>query len=445
MRHSNSRPWPLHVDTHTVYMESGLIPAGGFKIYKVETDRTFERSFICGTPYQRTTFGDEIAPRNNCLENEFLKVTINSNGTFDLTDKENGREYKNLHCFEDTGEVGDGWINLPPNNNRTYLSTACQAEIWCENNGPLSATIGMKHKMELPKWGERPDSFFGSHTKRSDVTDVLDITTYLTLQKGSKRLDIKVEIDNNISDHRLRVLYPTELSADYSYAAGHFGVDKRPVMSKKSGAEYWQDMQTLPQQTFVDVTNGKVGLAFINNSLTEYELSDDGQATLALTLLRCVQNRICTERRAINNFVEQNGMQCFGKQTATYSIYPHKGNWDEGDVYLQAQKYNVDVTVMQTAAHKRGEIKPGSSLYRLDNENLVMTAFKKCEDRDTLIFRFFNPTDAEQTAELSFFKEIKQAYRCNLNEERQEEIKVENNTISISANGCKIVTVEVVF
>ena len=441
----NSRPWPLHVDTHTVYLESGVIPAGGFKVYKVDKKRTFERSFICGPTYQRTTFGNEIAYRNDEMENEFLKVTVNPNGTFNLTDKETGREYHDLHCFEDTGEVGDFWINLPPFHNRTYVSTASQASVWCENNGNLSATIGIKVEMELPKSGERPNCFFGVGTKRNDETDILSVVTYLTLNKGSKRLDVKVEIDNNIRDHRLRVLYPTDLTADYSYAAGHYGVDKRPVMSKKSGKEYWQDMQTLPQQTFVDVTNGKEGLAFVNNSLTEYELSDDGRATLALTLLRCVKNRICTERRAINDFPEQEGGQCLGKQTATYAIYPHKGDWEEGHVYREAQEFNAGVAVMQTAAHKRGAIKPGTDLIRLSNENLVMTAFKKCEDRNTLIFRFFNPTETAQTAELSFFSEIKEAYLCNLNEERQEKLKTEKNKLSISANGCKIVTVELVW
>ena len=441
----NSRPWPLHVDTHTVYIESGVIPAGGFKVYKAETKRTFERSFICGPTYQRTTSGDEIAQANDMLENEYLKVTVNSNGTFDLTDKETGRVYKDLHCFEDTGEVGDYWINLPPFNNRTYVTTASNASVWCENNGPLSATVGIKHKMELPKSGDRPGCFFGSGTKRSDETDILEITSYITLQKGSRRLDVKVEIDNNIKDHRLRVLYPTGLSADYSCAAGHYGVDKRPVMSKKSGKEYWQDMQTLPQQTFVDVTNGKEGLAFVNNSLTEYELSDDGRATLALTLLRCVKNRICTERRAINDFPEQEGGQCLGKRTAAYAIYPHKGDWEEGGVYRQAQEFNAGVTVMQTAAHKRGSIKPGSSLYSIDNEKLVMSAFKKCEDRDSLILRFFNPTDTEQTAVISFAGDIKAAYLCNLNEERISDIAADKNSIKTTAQKGKIVTVEIGF
>ena len=441
----NSRPWPLHVDTHTVYMDSGLIPAGGFKVYKVETNRTYERSFICGTPYQRTTFGDEIAVRNDCLENEFIKVEINCNGTFNLTDKENGRVYKDLHCFEETGEVGDGWITLPPNNNRTYLSTASQAAVWCENNGPLSATIGIKHKMEVPKWGERPNCFFGSGTKRSDITEILEITSYLTLQKGSRRLDVKVEINNNVTNHRVRVLYPTELCADYSYAAGHYGVDKRPVMSKKSGVEYWQDMQTLPQQTFVDVTDGEVGLAFVNDSLTEYELSDDGKATLALTLLRSIHNRICTERRAINKYDEQPDMQCQGLQTATYALYPHKGNWEEGDVYEQAQQFNAGVTVMQTAAHKRGYIKPGSSMYALTNKKLVMSAFKKAEDRDTLIFRFYNPTQDEQTTQIAFFKNIKNAYLCNLNEERINELAVDENKLEFTAQKGKIITIELEF
>ena len=441
----NSRPWPLHVDTHTVYIDSGLIPAGGFKIYKAETKRTFERSFICGPSYQRTTFGDEIAQANDVLENEFLKVTVNANGTFDMLDKEHNKLYKDLHCFEDTGEVGDGWINLPPNNNRTYVTTASNASVWCENNGPLSATIGIKHKMELPKSGDRPHCFFGSGTKRSDDTDILEITSYITLQKGSKRLDVKVEIDNNIADHRLRVLYPTGLNADYSYAAGHYGVDKRPVMSKESGVEFWQDMQTLPQQTFVDVTNGKEGLAFVNDSLTEYELKNDGKATLALTLLRSVKNIICTERRATNVFPEQNGMQCFGKQTATYAIYPHKGDWEQGNVYAEAQQFNAGVTVMQTAAHKRGNIKPGTSLYSVSNDKLIMSAFKKAEDRDTLIFRFFNPTGKDQKGDIKFFKTIKNAYICNLNEERMEEINAKGDTLSVKAGPSKIVTIEIEF
>ncbi|MBR3300812.1 MAG: alpha-mannosidase, partial [Clostridia bacterium] len=310
---------------------------------------------------------------------------------------------------------------------------------------PLSATIGIKHKMELPKSGERPECFFGSGTKRNDETDILEITSYLTLKKGSKKLDIKVEIDNNIADHRLRVLYPTGLDTDYSFAAGHFGVDKRPVMSSQSGKEFWQDMQTLPQQTFVDVTDGKNGIAFVNDSLTEYELKKDGRGTLALTLLRSVKNRICTERRAINDFPEQNGGQCFGKQIATYSIYPHKGDWDEGSVYLEAQKFNSGVTVMQTAAHKHGSIKPGESFYSLNNGKLIMSAFKKAEDRDTLIFRLFNPTDKTQKTELSFLKDIKKAYIINLNEERQGEIAVKDGGISLSAGKSKIVTVEVEF
>lgn len=441
----NSRPWPLHVDTHTVYMDSGVIPAGGFKVYKATVDRTFERSFICAPFHIRSTNGLELAKTNDSMENEFLKVEVNCNGTFNLTDKVNGRVYNELHCFEDTGEVGDYWINLPPNNNRTYVSTANQATVWLENNGPLAATIGIQVKMELPKEGLLPETTFGSGSKRSDDTDILVITSYLTLTRGSKKLDVKVEIDNNICDHRVRVLYPTGLNADYSYAAGHFGVDKRPCQPNGSGEEYWQDMQTLPQQTFVDVTNGEVGLAFVNDSLTEYELTNDGKATLALTLLRSVKNKICSERRAINEFPDQLGGQCLGKRTATYAIYPHKGDWNEGEVFIEAQQFNVGVTVMQTAAHKNGSIACGSSLYEISNKKLVMSSFKKAEDRETLIIRFFNPTADLQETEISFYNPVKKAYLCNLNEERLEEIKVVDGKINTSVAKSKIVTIELEF
>ena len=138
-------------------------------------------------------------------------------------------------------------------------------------------------------------------------------------------------------------------------------------------------------------------------------------------------------------------MQCFGKQTATYAIYPHKGDWQDGDVYTQALQFNVGVTVMQTAAHKEGSIPAGSSLYSIDNGNVIMSAFKKAEDRDSLILRLFNPTDTTQSADISFLKDIKKAYICNLNEERQQEIPVNGNTIQLSLKKSKIITVEMMF
>ncbi|WP_298770702.1 glycoside hydrolase family 38 C-terminal domain-containing protein [uncultured Fibrobacter sp.] len=75
------------------------------------------------------------------MENEYIKAEINANGTITLTEKTTGRVFENLNYFEETGDQGDYWIYYPPYHNKTYTSLGASAEIWCEENTTLSATI----------------------------------------------------------------------------------------------------------------------------------------------------------------------------------------------------------------------------------------------------------------------------------------------------------------
>lgn len=442
----HSRPWPFYVDRHTFYLDTGIIPACGYKVFKVVPTNTFKRDVEGYPQYMRMTDGQCISKAHNMLENEFLKVEAASNGTFKIEDKQSGKVYKNLHHFEDTGEVGDYWISVPAYKNQTYTSHGLQANIWCEDNGRLSATLGIKMNMEIPKYSFRPDNFFNSESKRSDEKTQMTITTYITLKKGSKKLEVKLKVDNTAEDHRLRVMYPTGIQPEYSYAAGHFTVDKRPVLPKEGETElYYPEMQTLPQQYFVDVSDEAQGIAFVNNSLTEFELKNDGYGTLALTLFRSVRNIICTETRAPGRFPDQKGGQCLGLREYEYAIYPHTGNWEKGSVYSEARQFNVPVTVMQVTAHKKGTLPSGIGLFEIQPENLILSAFKKAEDRNGFIIRLFNPTDKSLEGSLKLYKEIQEAYSVNLNEERGAQIDINNaHEISISVPSNKIMTIELV-
>lgn len=440
----HSRPWPFRIDRHIADIETGELPAGGFRVFRVVPGNKFARSFVAGPAYQKISDGREISGSHNTLENEYLQVEVNPNGTFNITNKETGRVFEGLHYFEETGEVGDYWINLTPFENKTYTSHGCNARIWGEENGSLSATLGIEVSMEVPLYGHRPASFFGADSSRSKETAVMTFTTYLTLKKGSRRLDVKVIVENTAEDHRVRVMYPTGIKTGFACAAGHFGVDKRPVMPKDDYSQsYYVDMQTLPQQSFVDVSDRQEGFAVLNNCLTEYELKNDRKSTLALTLLRGVRNIICSEMRALGKFPGQKGGQCLGRQEYTYSIYPHVYDWDGGKVFKEAKKFNVPLTAMQTAAHKLGKIPSGTALYEIDNDTLVISALKKAEDRNSYILRVFNPTGEGIGWRFKTHVPIKAAYLDNLNEERQSALAVkEDNSIELHAGGNKIITVE---
>jgi mannosylglycerate hydrolase len=134
----------------------------------------------------RKSTGEEISRAPNRLENEYLSVTVNANGTINLTDKAAGREYNNLLYYEDTGDVGDYWVHFPPYENQIHNSLGGRARIWSEENGPLAATIAIEVKMQLPAYGTGADSVMKAHSTRSKETKELVITSvfFRPFQRG---------------------------------------------------------------------------------------------------------------------------------------------------------------------------------------------------------------------------------------------------------------------
>ena len=438
-----ARPWPFKIDRHLVYADLGQVPAGGYKVFKVKAISKFDRRVEWWPPI-RTSTGEEIYHSPRLLENEFLKVTVESDGTISLHDKATGRIYRDLHYFEDAGDIGDYWIYYPLHRNQIHTSHECPTRIWCEDDGPLAATLVIEKTMTLPAYGLHPGAGIKGQSRRSEETNNLVITSWLTLKRGSHRLEIKTKIKNTVKDHRLRVIFPTDLNASHSEASGHFTVDKRPIEPAKSpDGTYWPEMQTLPQQHFVDISDGKHGLAILNNSLTEYEVLRDGCNSVALTLFRCMRNRICTEACASSEYPTQKGGQSLREMIFEYALYPHEGTWDEAKVYTEAETLNTPVGTYQITAHEGGSLPLTQSLFSVEPDNLILSAFKKAEDRDSYILRMFNPTDEAIDGVIKLSSPVKNVWLTNLNEDRESEIVLKSkNEVPVAAGPNKIVTVE---
>ena len=438
-----SSPWPFSVDRHTVYMDTGLIPAGGYKIYKVSVQKQMDRSIQCWPDMRRYT-DNEISKTAHVLENEFLHAQIMPNGTIDLYDKENNRNYQGLHYFEDAGDTGDFWVYYPPNQNKIYTSIGSNAKIWQIETGPLSATIGVEIKMEVPASANTSNNEKLGQGNRSDLNNIIIITSHITLQRGSRQLEIDTKIQNTARDHRMRMMFPTGIKSKQSYAAGHFNIDGRLVEPERlEDGKFYPEMQTLPQQSFVDLSDGKYGFAVINKGLTEYEAMRDDKQTLAITLFRGVRNNICAEYRAYSKYPEQDGGQLIQTLEFEYAIVLHKGNWKEGKVFEAARRFNIGISTYQITSHNNGSMPETASLYSVEPENLMLSCFKRAEDRNSFIMRLFNPTDNTIEGHICIAATIKKAYICTLNEDRQNELTLLNkNEINISVPVGKIVTVE---
>jgi mannosylglycerate hydrolase len=439
----DARPWPFYSDRHTVFADTGEIPAGGYKVLKVVPAATFSRSQEWW-PKQSVCRGDALSSEPRTLENEFFKVVAEPNGTLTLTDKSSGRVIPGLLEFEDTGDTGDYWAHYKPAENRQIYSAGSPADIWLEENGPLSATLAVRLNLSVPQGAEFPHQKLQGCGRRSELETNLTIVSRITLERGAQSLRIKTRVDNRAENHRLRVLIPTDVPADFADSCGHFNVDRRSARPVHNGNnESYPEMQTVPMQRFVDVSDGTTGFAVTSNSLTEYELMTDLRRTLALTLFRSVRNRICTEKRCTGDFPDQKGGQLLETMEFEYALYPHVGDWAEGQVYTEADRLNAEPMAFQITPSGDGSLPAQASLFELESDTLVLSSVKKLEDRDGVAVRLFNPTSELTEGVLCIRPKFGGVHELNVNEARLKGLRAENGCISLSLEAGKIYTLEI--
>jgi len=431
------------------------VPMCGYKTYGVH-------------PSEVTEALTSLKVSENIMENEFLKVKINANGALTITDKRTGRIYRNVNVFEDSGDAGDEYNYSPPKEDKVITSGKDRASVRLLARGPVAATFRVDLRMALPK------ELVKSRERRSAKETVCPITSFVTLYPKIPRVDIKTVVQNNAKDHRLRVLFPTGLKTEFSYAEEHFDVVKRPVKPLRieaseeiinfmKDAGWWTDLpekperwiedppSTHPHQTFVDINDGKTGVAVMNKGLPEYEvLEGEEGVTIALTLLRCVgwlsRPDLAVRRGNAGPMIPTPEAQCPGRHVFKYAITPHEGTWENSRAYHSAHQFNVSFRTQQTGKHE-GSLPETLSFISIEPENLVLSAVKKAEREKALIIRFYNITEKRTRGKIRLYRPIAGAEIVDLNEEST------NHSLKVASDGCipidvgpkRIISVKVTF
>lgn len=428
---ADSRPWPFEVTRHFVEFDSGEIPALGYKVLKVSGQGSYDAQILWNETRRRT---EPLLKAPNVMENEFLKVTVQSDGTLDLDVKESGQTFRGLHYFEDSGDSGDGWLRYLPNKNQTHLSLGQAVRMYVSHDSDLKATITTEMEWMLPADVDRAKSC------RNPELKPVTICSEISLSRNSRRVEFKTTVENTVANHRLRVMFPTDIAATHSDAEGHFYVDHRPVEPvREADGKYRPGMCTHPQQSFVDVSDGTNGLAVLNGGLCEYELLNEERKTLALSLLRSSHMRICTEPRAGAVFPTQNSWEMLGTYEFRYALCPHAGDWNRGGIYDEARRMNASPLVIQSNSREDGVLPPSYSM--LSVEGAQVSSIKPLENGQGMLVRLFNPSGNAAEAVLNLGVPVQRAVVMNMNEEEQSELPVKNGCIKVSLAACKVVSV----
>lgn len=430
--------WPnyIDVDRYTISLNGNIAPLG----YKTYTIKEAEVA---------TWFSGNMLTAHNCMENEYLLVTVNTNGTIDLYGKETEHRYRGLHFFEDSGEAGSGFRRLVPQHDQVISSYGNRARLSVKENTALSCVLQIDMQMDLPLQleGER----------RSAQLVTCKISSQLKLTKGARRLEIETSVNNQAKDHRLQVKFPTHLPSAVSYAEQPFDVVEREIaLPDKNGYHEEKPSGIFGQLRFCGITDGKHGLMVANTGIYEYEVVDTKERCIALTLLRCMEklefgghNEDETER--------MEHTQCIGKYTFRYALIPHRGGYENAIWEAYKFRYGVKSATYRALEEevlpdyiplpKHSLAKNGSLLLTNEDHRIYISAIKKHEGNESVVVRFHNISKetVEHSVGIAFpWIKIKEAYRIDLREQRVEELTIREQKAIFSISGKSLTTVELV-
>ncbi|TFG99573.1 MAG: hypothetical protein E4H13_08765, partial [Calditrichales bacterium] len=180
-----------------------------------------------------------------------------------------------------------------------------------------------------------------------------------------------------------------------------------------------QPMYDYPLHQFVDVSNGSQGAAVLVDGLKEYEVLNDPQQTLAVTLFRAFKYVI--QPSSVQDYSYQKGAQCLGEQTYHLAFYPHTGRWGDANVYAEALNFNNPLRLFQVG-RTDGNLPANLSFLKIEPENIIFSSLKMAEAADGFILRLYNPTAETLRGKITSYLPIHKVSRVSLEEIGQEEI-----------------------
>jgi len=429
------------------------IPPFGYKTYIVSKQKGVEIPQIKNR--KSLSAGDSIG-------NKYLKITFNDNGSISIKDKESNNIYENLLLFEDEEDYGDEYFFVKAQDNQVFDTRKCKAKFKLIADNELFTIVHIKTNLKAPF------GYYVAPNKRDKSKKDLFIDTYLTIRKDSKRIDVKVKVNNQIYNHRLRVLFPTGINVNESYAGMQFDIVKRPLKLP----EKWNRTPDHPSWNFVNISDGKNGLAIFHKGLHCYELKDDKERTLALTLLRGVEWIFGGDRdRDGGKYPLEESYcpdaQCLGENIFEFAIYPQVCN---DNLYLRAEEfinslkscfYAVDkekwifnmpwiqgwdinvANVREDKYERLSRIPLELGLFEIKSKRSVVNAIKKAENNDNIILRIFNPSDKIDNVMIKCHKPLKSVYEVMLSEKRLGKISNKSKSFTFKLIPKKIATYEI--
>jgi len=309
------------------------------------------------------------------LENAFVRAEIGEDGTLtSFFDKRARREIladraNQLWAYRDKPRNWDAWDIEDDYMRSGEEITAGRIEV--VEKGPHRAAIRIARRFKSSK-----------------------IVQTVRLWANSARLEFRTDIEWRQRRVLLKARFPLAIRSDHATFECAAGVTRRPTHRNTS----WEEARfEVAAHRFVDLSEHGYGVALLNDGkYGHHALYNE----LGLSLLRSP--------------VYPDPLADEGRQSFTYALFPHQGDWLSGGVLAEAEDLNQPLLarVVKTDAASTWVAAA------IEGLSLGLAGFKPAEDGSALILRTYEPAGARGKIGLSLADGWKLGDEVNLLEDR---------------------------
>jgi alpha-mannosidase len=223
------------------------------------------------------------------------------------------------------------------------------AEVRVDQRGPAVAAIRVTRK-----W--RASTFTQDITVYAGCERIDFITTADWREIGTPQADFPM----------IKAAFPTALVRAEANFEIPFGSIVRPADGHEVPALKWIDLSGIA------TGGGQYGVSLLNDSKYGHDVNG---SVMRLTLLRSPYDPDPRPDEGEHHF--------------TYSLYPHPGGWREAAIVRRSYELNNPLIAAAEPAHG-GTLPASHSFLRVEPAGLIVTAFKRAEDSEDFIVRFYD-------------------------------------------------------
>ncbi len=377
------------------------VPACGYIVVEMSESVTQEKVLVA---------------TNTKLENELLALGFDDSGELvSVFDKENNREAipagqtgNRLNVYADAGDAWDFALEYPHRKVGAFNLEKSDAFI----DGPRAVF--------------RQERKFGKSTLKQEIV----------ITAGSRRVDFVTSVDWQEEEKMLRAAFPLEIHANESTSEIQFGYIKRPTHRNTS----WElSKYEISAHKWIDLSQPDYGVALLNDCKYGHWVHDN---VLDINLLRSPLRPDPEADR--------------GKHKFTYSLFPHVGDHLVGGVIRAGYELNVPLNAIQTKA-RRGSLDTSKSFVMIESaelsrpgddsidiqkkENVILESMKKAEDSEATILRLYEAFGMGGDVKITFGFDVKSVCETNMLEEKNTDVELDSNSISLEFKPFEIKTI----